>query len=384
VNNQFDSVNAFTTTLAYEADNDLENNDDLLSAKLLPSDTSIKMSINGSDGYRSCAEDVDYFKIKPKKNGLLEISLTNIPTLLADLKLRFIDSTTGNSIELSKKGTSTISESFIVSGTGTYYVYIYDSFSALNSGIMTLGLKLDTSDRYEFNNSMETATKMPFNSNFNLNLKGLDVNSNYPDIDYYKVTGKIIGEVSIYIYYKSNIYRRFEVKVIDSTTGGAFYLTHSYLDDGGNAVFNFRSDHVYYIQISKNKNDTDGENIKLAISYNGNDINEYNNTKETAKLITTEYLTSFRLFGKDINDYNRTDVDYFKIKATKDEKLIVCINIGNSNANNNTLLQVIDSTNDSIIHTYFSKSGLEGMYWAVTTLPVMTESVQIICQSPSY
>ena len=302
--------------------------------------------------------DVDYYVVEIARPGVFNINITDVPP---NIIMRMTMSLTDQSDLPPVKGTragQALTFKQLVCQTGTYWFKLEDGNNVRKSsdGLYTLKISLDTSDQYECNNTVNSATCISLDSCYQGQINSKN------DVDFYKVEIPRPGVFNISI---SNVPSNIEMRVTMLLTDQSEFR----IVEGRNGqAVTFRQlvcqPGTYWFKLE------DGNNVRkssdglytLKISLDTSDQYECNNTLSTASSI--ELNNTYRA---QIN--SRGDVDYFKIEIPQSG--ILNINITDVPSNIEMLL------------TMFRSDGTElDKWWGWAGQPIIFS--QPICKAGIY
>lgn len=169
-------------------------------AKLIPADTCFKAKMRGY--YPKDKEtDIDWYKISVPKDGVLQISITQLPPGLRLHLKYFKDDLDDLPDFLVAKGLDVKGE--VTVAKGIYYFRIEDYSDNVDTNAYKVCLSLDTSDQFEFNNIPSKAKNIPFDSCVQGKIMGWDELelTQGSDIDFFSFTvnqgGEFTANVSV-------------------------------------------------------------------------------------------------------------------------------------------------------------------------------------------
>lgn len=139
--------------------------------------------------------DIDYYKVSAPKDGVLLVSVTQVPSNLR-LHLRFIKEDLSVLPDILASSAGLAVSGAVTVPKGTYYFIIEDYSGKLDSNAYRVCVGLDTSDVFEYNNSTQDAKVIPFDSCVKGKIFGLTKHSltSGTDIDFFSFTVQQGGE----------------------------------------------------------------------------------------------------------------------------------------------------------------------------------------------
>jgi hypothetical protein len=279
--------------------------------------TSIQAKIRGVFFPNSYDNDIEYYKIKLEKAGVLSV---NIPLHNAGFRLNvlIIHENTNDVIHeaLANSANGTVTSEAILKA-GTYYVRVHDYNGGLSENPFTINFNFDDTDKCEWNNNFTNACQIDPNSIIKAKIRGFDWPAQYDnDIDYYKVVlpqaGVLVANIPtnntgqrLYIHIYAENTTDEIISALASERGGAV-TTEAVVPAG-----------TYFVRVYDYNGVSSTEQYTLNVSFDISDPYEWNNTYGTATPINNDISIQAKIRG----DYQPApydpDVDYYKISLAQ-------------------------------------------------------------------
>lgn len=273
--------------------------------------TSNAISINLNQKYTGVLKDdyqEDYYKITLKEAGNVSLSIKQQANMSWEGTIEDSNENIYTTIDTN--------DSAMVSGNavsqvglpkGTYYIKISDNYNTENVKY-EFSINYTKSGTYEkeFNNTLVTANPISLNKSYT------GVIQNYDDMDFYKFTTTVNGNVSLSIKNQPNM--QWFAQIIDSK--GTIYETleseDSELVDGSKIVQVGIPKGTYFVKVSNNYA-TIGTPYSLKVGFEASDFYE----KETNNNLTNANAIQVnQIYKGQIKDYS--DEDFFKFTIPND------------------------------------------------------------------
>lgn len=182
------SPNPFTVNVAFDTSDVCEFNHTFSEACEIQHNSSFQIKIRGENYPENSNNDVDHFKTRVDRGGVLSV---NIPLHNTNLRPRiriFSENTKDVLAEgVASQPNGTITTEAVVPA-GTYFIVIDDYNNGLSPVAFNVNVSFDVSDEGEWNNNFVTAKSVTNNISFAAKIRGVyypeQINN---DVDYYKI-----------------------------------------------------------------------------------------------------------------------------------------------------------------------------------------------------
>ena len=255
----------------------------------VPFGTVVTGSINAED-------DVDYYKVVTSETGVAEIIVSSIPESLG-LKITTFDAQkqpidTSNGVTNGKA----FRAEYLAEAT-TYYIKVERSYGTPSSDMYEIRANFDNSDKNELNNSFETATPVELGTVATGAVYGKG------DADYYKFTTTETGVFELTI---SGIPEQVQLLItlfdaekvkVEGTVPCCYNTGKSYRAE------NLSEATTYYLKVEGTNSLTSPGLYEVRSSLDTSDVNELNNSFETATPLSQGVTTQGAIYGSGDTDF---------------------------------------------------------------------------------
>lgn len=316
--------------------------------------TPIQLGVAKQDNISS-NDDEDMFQVNLPSDGVIEVSVTNVPSNI-NLYVKVYDSNQWGLVTSNSTGVGESAYLYKVTKAGTHYVLIYDrDQNASNSNSYTILVTEDVSDSYEYNNESSNAKLVAQNTNLKAKFRPND------DVDWYQFTIPQDGVIDVFVTSVPatvNVYS----KLYDANKIG---IIVSYNNGLGQDILlsAVRKSALHYLEIyDQDHNGSSTNYYNFAVHLDVSDIYEYNNDRQTAKSIN--FNTNYQ--GK-IRPSN--DEDYFQFVLTSTSNITVNVSSVPSNIDMDVYVR---NSNGTTIKSSTSTGNGQPVYLTVNNLSAGT------------
>ncbi len=295
------STAPYTLTVSTDAEDQHECNNDFTTASLVPDHASITGKIRGTNALHSPVQDIDIYKVHMSRCGTLSLHLTQVSG--RNIQILAYSGPSEDSL-IASSDINGDQQLDVTGSTGDVYIKLRDYYNRTSNGIYTLDINLDTTDFYECNNTITTAS--PISDSTVVAARILGSNGPVNDVDYYKIHMSHCGTLNLFL--KQVGGRNYEILAYSAPNTDSLIGRSDINGDQLLQLSGATGD--IYIRIDDYYNHVSASLYYLTVWIDSLDFYECNNTFATATPVGDSLTITARIQG---SSNGVKDVDFYKV-----------------------------------------------------------------------